>query len=69
MPDGKVTSYKGAVKTTGDEKIVCSWVKWPDKKTRVAGWKKIMDDPQHGAYMPLDGKRMIYGGFSPPLDA
>ncbi len=71
VPDGKVTDYKGAVKATSDEKVVYSWVEWPDKATRVEGWKKMMDDPSmpSGKDMPFDGKRMIYGGFLPLLDA
>jgi len=72
VPDGKVTDYKGAVKAKSDEKVVYSWVEWPDKQTRVEGWKKIMDDPRMQPdkdNMPFDGQRMIYGGFSPLLDA
>jgi uncharacterized protein YbaA (DUF1428 family) len=71
VPDGKVTDYKGAVKAREDEKVVYSWVEWPDKATRDKGWKKIMEDPrmQPGKEnMPFDGKRMIYGGFMPILD-
>ncbi|HET6629927.1 MAG TPA: DUF1428 domain-containing protein [Woeseiaceae bacterium] len=70
VPEGKVTDYKGAVKAKKDEKIVYSWVEWPDKATRDAGWKKAMDDPrmQMGKDMPFDGQRMIYGGFTPILD-
>ncbi len=72
VPDGKVTDFKRAVKATGDERIVFSWVEWPDKATRVEGWKKVMEDPrmQPGQFgdMPFDGKRLIYGGFVPILD-
>jgi uncharacterized protein YbaA (DUF1428 family) len=70
VPDGKVTDYKGAVKATADEKIVYSWIEWPSKEIRDAGWKKVMADPrmQPGA-MPFDGKRMIHGGFAPLIDA
>jgi len=70
VPDGKVTDYKGAVQATKDERIVYSWVEWPSKEARDAGWKKAMEDPRmKDAKMPFDGKRMIYGGFKPILDA
>ena len=70
VPDGKVTDYKGAVKATSDEKVVYSWIEWPSKEVRDAGWEKVMADPRmHPDTMPFDGKRMIYGGFAPILDA
>jgi uncharacterized protein YbaA (DUF1428 family) len=70
VPDGKVTDYKGAVKATGDEKIVYSWVEWPSKAVRDEGWKKMMaDERMKDQKMPFDGKRLIYGGFAPILDA
>jgi uncharacterized protein YbaA (DUF1428 family) len=70
VPDGKVTDYKGAVKAKPDEKIVYSWVEWPSKAARVAGWDKAMADPRmKDMKMPFDGQRMIYGGFAPILDA
>jgi uncharacterized protein YbaA (DUF1428 family) len=72
VPDGKVTDYKGAVKAAGDENVVYSWVEWPSKQARDEGWKKVMADErmQPGQNpMPFDGKRMIYGGFAPILDA
>lgn len=70
VPDGKVTDYKGAVKATPDEKIVYSWIEWPSKQVRDDGWKKMMEDPRMKDHqMPFDGKRMIYGGFSPIFDA
>jgi uncharacterized protein YbaA (DUF1428 family) len=70
VPDGKVTDFKGAVKATPDEKIVYSWVEWPSKAVRDEGWKKMMaDERMKNHTMPFDGKRMIYGGFAPILDA
>lgn len=71
VPEGKVTDYRGAVKAEEGEKVVYSWVEWPDKATRDEGWKKVMADPrmQPGKEsMPFDGQRMIYGGFTPILD-
>jgi uncharacterized protein YbaA (DUF1428 family) len=72
VPDGKVTDHKKAVKATAGENVVYSWVEWPSKQARDEGWKKAMADPrmQPGQNaMPFDGKRMIYGGFAPILDA
>ena len=68
VPDGKLTDFRRAVQATGEETVAFSWVEWPDKATRDAGMKKMMDDPRmdpSNAPMPLDGKRMIYGGFDP----
>ena len=73
VPDRTVTDYKGAVNATGDEKVVFSWVEWPSKEVRDAGMAKVMEDermkPPAGSEMPFDGKRMVYGGFAPILDA
>ena len=70
VPDGKVTDFKGAVKATGDEKVVYSWIEWPSKRARDEGWKKVMADTRMQAgSMPYDGKRMVYGGFAPIVDA
>jgi uncharacterized protein YbaA (DUF1428 family) len=72
VPDGKVTDFKRAVNATPNEGVVFSFVEWPDKATRDESWKKVMEDPrmQPGAdEMPFDGKRMIWGGFEPMLDA
>lgn len=70
--DGKVTDFKRAVKATGDEKVVYSWIEWPSKHVRDEGWKKVMADPRMQPdkdNMPFDGQRMVYGGFAPILDA
>jgi uncharacterized protein YbaA (DUF1428 family) len=64
VPDGKVTDYKGAVQSTPEDKVVYSWIEWPSKEARDEGWKKMMAEP-HPESMPFDGKRMIWGGFSP----
>lgn len=66
VPEGKVTSFPLAVKVEPGETVVFSWVTWPSRAVRDAGWAKLMADPktQPGAMtMPFDGKRLIYGGF------
>ena len=70
VPEGKVTDYKRAVKATEGENIVYSYVEWPDKATRDAGWEMMMKDPdmQPSGDMPFDGKRMFFGGFQPIVD-
>ncbi|MFO1143837.1 MAG: DUF1428 domain-containing protein [Amaricoccus sp.] len=72
VPEGKVTSFSMAVQRKDDETVVFSWVEWESKEARDAAWQKMMADPRmqpNAAPMPFDGKRMIYGGFEPILDA
>ena len=67
LEHGKVTDFFRAVQAEDGENVVFSFVIWPDKATRDAGWEKIMADPdmQPGGDMPFDGKRMFWGGFKP----
>jgi uncharacterized protein YbaA (DUF1428 family) len=74
VPDGKVTDFRRAVQATAEETVVFSWIEWPDKATRDAGMKKMMEDPRMDPAtpgnppMPFDGKRMIFGGFAPVVE-
>jgi uncharacterized protein YbaA (DUF1428 family) len=75
VPDGKVTDFRRSVQATEDESVCFSWIEWPDKETRDAAFKKMMDpnnpDPRMDSAnnpMPFDGKRMIFGGFMPVVD-
>ncbi len=70
VPEGKVTSMPMAVKASADETIVFSWIEWPSKAVRDAGWEKIQADPRmtEDDPMPFDGKRMIFGGFDVILE-
>ena len=67
LEHGHTTDFFKAVKAEDGENVVFSFVIWPDKATRDAGWEKIMADPdmQPGGEMPFDGKRMFWGGFKP----
>ncbi len=71
VPDGTLTSFPMAVKLAEGETVVFSWMTWASKEARDAGWKSIMADPEMKvdmAEMPFDGKRMMYGGFSPVVN-
>jgi uncharacterized protein YbaA (DUF1428 family) len=67
---GEVTDFYRAVQAEDGEGVVFSFIEWPDKATRDAAWKVIMEDeslrPQ--GEMPFDGKRMFWGGFEKILD-
>ena len=69
VPHGKLTDFHRAVAARDDETVMFSWVEWPDKATRDAGMKKMMEDPRMDPSnpMPFDGKRMIFGGFATVL--
>lgn len=79
VSDGKLTDFRKAVRATEDETVVFSWIEWPDKGVRDAAHAKMkewMSDPEKGDPrmdpvknpMPFDGKRLIYGGFTPLLE-
>ena len=65
VPEGKLTSFPMAVKREPGEAVVFSWLIWPDRATRDAGFKALESDPRMAELgaMPFDGKRMIFGGF------
>ena len=70
VPYGELTSFPRAVLAKEDEVVIFSWIVYPDKATRNACNKKAMEDPRLAGMnkdMPFDGKRMIYGGFTPFL--
>lgn len=72
VPHGKRTDFHRAVEAQADETVAFSWVEWPSKAVRDEGMAKIMADPRvqpDANPMPFDGKRLIYGGFVPLLDA
>ena len=70
VQDGHTTDFRRAVQCKEGEKIVFSWVTWPDKATADASHEKMMADPRMEQFgeMPFDGKRMVFGGFDPIVD-
>lgn len=75
VPEGKTTDFRMAVKAEAGEDVLFSWIEWPDKATRDAAFAKMTDpenadprmDPEKNP-VPFDGKRMIFGGFTPVFE-
>tara|TARA_R110000823_G_scaffold79823_3_gene181970 strand:- start:278 stop:658 length:381 start_codon:yes stop_codon:yes gene_type:complete len=72
VPDGETTDFRPAVQAQQGEAVIFSWIEWPDKATRDDAMKRFDEvmktDPRMNPEtnpMPFDGKRMIYGGFTP----
>ena len=71
IEDGKVTDFKQAVKAEDGEAVAFGYVEWPSKDAFEAGMPKMQSHermPAPGSDMPLDGKRLIFGGFEVLLD-
>ncbi len=71
LAHGKTTDFYRATQANEGEKVVFSFITWPDKATRDAAWPRIMKDPrmQPAENDACDGKRMFWGGFEPLIDA
>ena len=66
VPYGELTSFPRAVQVKPEETVVFSWITYESRQQRDAINEKVMADPRVQAMfneMPIDGKRMIYGGF------
>jgi uncharacterized protein YbaA (DUF1428 family) len=66
VPYGKLTSFPRAVQAKEDEIVIFAWIVYETRAHRDAVNAKVMADPRlerEMSDMPLDGKRMIYGGF------
>jgi uncharacterized protein YbaA (DUF1428 family) len=73
VPAGKLTDFYRAVQAADGETVVFSWVEWPNKATRDAGFAQMealmQTDPRFkDKPMAFDGKRLIFGGFSPVVE-
>ena len=72
VPEGATNSMHTAVMREEDETVVFSWIIWPSKAARDDAMPKMMQDERLTKYegrMPFDGKRLIFGGFEPILEA
>lgn len=71
IENGKVTDFKRAVKAEDGEAVAFGFVEWPSKESYEKGSAAMREDdrmPPPGSDMPLDGKRLIYGGFEVMMD-
>ncbi len=64
---GKYTSFPQSVKLKPNETVFFSWIVYKSRAHRDRVVAKVMKDPRLAKFdsMPFDGKRMIYGGFTP----
>jgi uncharacterized protein YbaA (DUF1428 family) len=66
VPYGELTSFPRAVQAKPDEVVIFSWIVYESRQQRDAVNAKIMADPRMEETfkeLPVDGKRMIFGGF------
>ena len=66
VPYGELTSFPRAVQMTPDETVIFAWITYESRQQRDSINEKVMADPRIKAMfddMPIDGKRMIFGGF------
>jgi uncharacterized protein YbaA (DUF1428 family) len=74
VPMGEVTSFPRSVKVKRGETVVFSWIVFKSRAHRDRVNAKAMSDPRLADMMdpksmPVDTKRMIYGGFEVVVDA
>ena len=69
---GKVTSFPRSVQVKRNETVVFAWIVFKSRAHRDQVNAKVMADPRlqkmMGDDMPIDGERMIYGGFDVIVD-
>ncbi len=70
VPEGKLTDFRRAVKAEAHEKVVFSIMEWPSREVCAKAHELMMQDERMAAMpeMPFDGKRMVFGGFSPIVE-
>ena len=64
---GKLTSFPQSVLLEPDETVVFAWIVYESREARDRINEQVMKDPRIAAMemenMPMDGKRMFWGGF------
>jgi uncharacterized protein YbaA (DUF1428 family) len=69
---GQVTSFPRSVQAKRGETVVFAWITYKSRAHRDRVNAKVMSDPRMAdmdpADMPVDMKRLIYGGFEVLVD-
>ena len=73
VPMGKLTSFPRGVKLKPGEAVWFSFIVYRNRRHRDQVNAKVMKDPRLAKFMdpknmPLDGKRVIFGGFRIVVD-
>lgn len=71
IESGSVTDFKRAVAAQDGEGVAFGFVEWASKADYESGSAKMHSHPRMpgpGSEMPLDGRRMCFGGFEVLLD-
>ena len=71
---GKTTSFPQSLKLKSGEIVVVALIGYKSRKHRDQVWAKVMKDPRLAKLcdpkdMPMDCKRMVYGGFKVLVEA
>jgi uncharacterized protein YbaA (DUF1428 family) len=70
-PVGEITSFPRSVQLKDDEVLVCAYITYRDRAHRDDVQSRVMADKRMEQLfqdMPVDGQRMIWGGFSTIVD-
>ncbi|MEN9061816.1 DUF1428 domain-containing protein [Ponticoccus litoralis] len=66
VPAGEHTDFRRAVALEDGETVCFSWMIWPDKESHDRCGASMQTDPRWQEMdMPFDGKRMMWGSFTP----
>lgn len=76
VPKGQQTDFFRAVKAEDGEIVVFSFVEWSSREVCESAHDNMMQDERMKSFMgenpdakpPFDGKRMVWGGFTPVVD-
>jgi uncharacterized protein YbaA (DUF1428 family) len=72
VPEGKTTDFYRSVKRKEGETVVVGFAVYKNRKHRDEVMKKVMSDKRMANAMkdmPVDGKRMFFGGFKSLVEA